>query len=79
MPGNRAIVTWSARREEQKAEVAKNIVKDELIMYAIADKEGIELTDEAYNNFIKASYKKFKMSEKKFKEINNGKTLEKDA
>lgn len=64
-----------AFKEEIKS-YAKTQVKRDLIIYAIADKEGIKLKSDEYKDFIKKTLAKYGYTEETFEEANNGKSYE---
>lgn len=61
--------------EKQVKVYAKTIVKEDLIAYAIAEKENIKVTDKDYDDFVKKNLKKYGFTEKTYKEA-TGKTYE---
>ena len=61
--------------EKQLNSYAKTVVKEDMIAYYIADKEGIKVTDEDYKDYVEKNLKKFGYTEKSFKEA-TGKTYE---
>ena len=54
--------------EKQLNSYAKTVVKEDMIAYYIADKEGIKVTDEDYKDYVEKNLKKFGYTEKSFKE-----------
>lgn len=62
--------------ETQIREYAKIMIKEQMVVYYIAEKEGIEVSKDDYNNYIKETLKAFGYTEESFKEANNGKSYE---
>lgn len=62
--------------EEQIREYAKIMIKEQMVVYYIADKEDIEITKDDYNKYIDDTLKSFGYTEESFKEANNGKSYE---
>lgn len=55
---------------------AKTQVKIDLVMYGIADKEGLKVTSKEYDEFIENTLKKYGYTQDSFKKANNGKSYE---
>lgn len=64
---------------KQVSEYAKIIVKEEMVLYYIADKESIEISGAEYDKFIETELAKYGYTEDTFKQANNGKTYEEVA
>ncbi len=60
----------------QIEELSKIMVKEDLIIYYIADKEGIEVSRTDYKKFMQRTLEKYGYTEESFKEANNGKAFE---
>lgn len=58
---------WDQRVED----AAKSTVKSNLLMYAIADKENIDLSRDTYEQYVKEELTKMNMTEEEF-EVNHG-------
>ncbi|MGL4483968.1 MAG: hypothetical protein ACRCUS_03380, partial [Anaerovoracaceae bacterium] len=61
--------------DEQMKAYAEGTVKEEMIVYAIADKEKISISDKEYKKFIEDQLKSYGFTEKQFEEA-NGKSYE---
>ena len=62
--------------ETQIKEYAKIVIKEQMVVYYIADKEGIEITKDDYNKYIEDTLNSFGYTKESFKEANNGKSYE---
>lgn len=62
--------------EKQIEEYAKMTVKDEMLTYYIAEKEGIEISKKEYNQYITDLLAQYGYTEESFEEANNGKSYE---
>lgn len=63
--------------DEQVEELAKIMVKEEMILYYIARNENIRVTDDEYDQFIEDTLTTYGYTEETFEEANNGKSYEK--
>lgn len=63
---------------EQVDQYAKIIVKQEMVLYYIAEKEGIEIDNKEYEDFITKSLESYGYTEETYKEL-NGKSYEDTA
>lgn len=61
--------------KKQVKAYAQSMVKEDMIVYYIADKEGIELSDEEYDKYIENQLKQYGYTEEQYKE-QTGKTYE---
>lgn len=55
---------------EQVEEYAKIVVKQEMVLYYIAEKEGIEVDNKEYEDFIARSLERYGYTEETYKELN---------
>lgn len=63
---------------KQVDQYAKIVVKQEMVLYYIAEQEGIEVDKKGYQDFIKRSLEKYGYTEETYKEL-NGKSYEETA
>lgn len=61
----------------QLDELAKIMVKEELVLYYIAEKEDISVSRSEYKEYIKNTLAKYGYDEESYEEANNGKSYEK--
>ena len=61
---------------EKVKEYAKIMIKEQMVTYYIADKEGIEVSKDEYNQYVKDVLAMYGYTEDTFKEANSGKSYE---
>ena len=62
--------------DEQIVEYAKIMIKEQMVVYYIAEKEDIDVTKDEYNQYISDTLAGYGYTEESFKEANSGKSFE---